>query len=183
MGAAGIALGAVQAVGGYAQSTSQNRSIKSANASALQANAANAAYLDQKNSLDQSQLAKKYAKFVASEAALMSAKGTYGSASSTAAELSAVANALVDSSTLDFNTRANKNSNNAATRNQIMQNDSQRSNPLFAAISAGANGALMGYQLGSSFFGPSTEAIKTAGIVKNTGVGVGFGYGSFFQPF
>lgn len=180
---AAVGLGAVSAAGALAQSSSQNRSIRTANASALQANAANAAYLDQRNAVEQSQLARKYAKFVASEAVLSSAKGTYGSASQVAAELSSMANALQDSAILSGNTRAEKNANNASTRNQIIQNNSQYQNPFLSTLSAGIQGAMSGYSLGSSIaYNPA--AIRQAAAVRSTGIGVGFGYGSFFgSPF
>lgn len=154
-GAAG--LGGLQAIGGFVQASQTNKSIRSANASALQANAASAAYLDVKNSTDQSKLAKNYAKFLAKEAALSSAKGTYGSASSSAASMSTILSSQTDSGILDFNTRAQKNANNASTRNQILENSSRYQSPIFAAITAGAQGALMGYQLGNiDFFGSGT---------------------------
>ena len=80
-------MGGVQAVGAFAQSSVNNRNIRSANASALQANAANAAYLDVKRGSDQSKLAKSYQKWIARDAVVSSAKGTYGSASSNAAQM------------------------------------------------------------------------------------------------
>lgn len=143
-------MGGVQAIGAFTQTSANNRSIRSANASALQANAANAAYLDVKRGSDQSKLAKSFQKWVARDAVLSSSKGTYGSASSTAAQMSALANALIDSNVIDFNTRAQKNQNNSSTRNQIMDNNSRYSSPLFSAIGAGAQGFSQGYNMGNA---------------------------------
>lgn len=161
--AAAIGLGTVMAAGSYMQSRSGNKSIRTANGSALQANAASAAYLDIKNTSDQSKLAKNYAKFLAKESALSSAKGTYTSASFEAATNSAIMSAETDSGVLDFNTRAQKTSNNAATRAQIIQNSAGYKNPFFALVQGGAQGAMMGYSLGSMFGPAAASAAPTMG--------------------
>lgn len=161
--AAAIGLGTVMAAGSYMQARNNNKSIRASSGSALQANAASAAYLDVKNANEQSKLAKNYAKFLAKESALSSAKGTYTSASFEAATTSAIMSAETDSGVMDFNTRAQKTSNNAATRAQIIQNWAGYKNPLFSLIQGGAQGALTGYMLGSMFGPAAASAAPTMG--------------------
>lgn len=165
--AAAIGIGAVMAAGSYMQTKNNNKSIRASSGSALQANAASAAYLDVKNANEQSKLAKNYAKFLAKESALSSAKGTYTSASFEAATNTAIMSAETDSGVMDFNTRAQKTSNNAATRAQIIQNWAGYKNPFFSIIQGGAQGAMMGYSLGS-MFGASGAA---AGASSSMGPG------------
>jgi hypothetical protein len=126
-----------------------NRSIKAANAAALKAHLSNKAYIEVSRQSEQSKLGKSYAKYVAREAALSSSRGTLGSASSTAAQMSALANALTDSGVIDFNARAQKNQSANTIGNQIRQNSSNFSNPLIAGVSSGAQWAVTGYQLGN----------------------------------
>ena len=64
--------------------------------------------------------------------------------------MSALANALIDSNVIDFNTRAQKNQNNSSTRNQIMDNNSRHSSPLFSAVGAGMQGFSSGYNMGNA---------------------------------
>lgn len=149
MGTTGGAIGGVVGtVGSFMQASQNNKSIKAANAAALRAQASNEAYLDVRRQSEQSKLGKAYSKYVAREAALSSSKGTYGSASSTAAQMSALANALIDSATVDFNTRAQKNASATQIGNQMRENSSRYQSPIFAAIQGGTDMFMSGYKLG-----------------------------------
>lgn len=139
--AAGIGMGIISSIQG-------NKAVKRANAAAMRADAANKTYIDLSRQANQSKLGKEYGKLLAREAALSSARGTLGSSSSNAAQMSALANALTDSGAIDFNARAQKNQSSVSIGNQILQNSQNFSNPFFSAIKGGMSGAMTGYQLG-----------------------------------
>lgn len=161
---AGIVLAGVAVAGSAIQSQKNNNNIRSANTAALKANASNKAYLEAQRGSNQSKLSKSYQKWLARDAVVGSAKGTLGSASSNAAQMSALANALIDSNVVDFNQRAQENNNNMNTQSQIMGNNSRYSNALFAAVGAGAQGFSTGYNMGnavSEAYGSEPKKAKT----------------------
>lgn len=148
---AGAALAATGMLGKYYDARNSNANLRKANENALQANQVNTLYEDAGRAKSQSKLGKDYARYAASQAIFASVSGSYGGASSTAADLSSLANAFIDSNIIDFNSAAQKNQNAVNTRNQIMSNDLQYQNPLMAAFAGGLQGWQAGYSLGNTF--------------------------------